>query len=106
MALLLTVAVYAGLSASSPAQVDASALRDPFAAPPVASVSATRSSDLVDPFARPRAAAVARTSIELVDPFALRSPEPDHELRDPFAARRPARVSSSSTPDLYDPFAR
>lgn len=127
MALFLTVALFAGLSASSPALADSNVLlRDPFA-PRVVIEGASQSSPLVDPFSRPRSTAVVRTSTELSDPFVTRRPDyglrdpfdspapaprlavaPSEtpELVDPFEARRPERASSSSTPDLHDPFAR
>jgi hypothetical protein len=128
VALLLTIALYAGLSAQSPAAADAGELRDPFAAraSTVEAIEPT-SPELVDPFTRPRAATIARSTTELSDPFAARradhglrdpfasdSPAPrlasastvGSELADPFAARPSERASSSSSPDLHDPFAR
>jgi hypothetical protein len=127
VALFLTVAFFAGVSASSPALSDSSTLRDPFA-PRVVSETAAQESDLVDPFARPRSATLARTSTELSDPFAARRPDyglrdpfdspapaprlaaatesSSTELADPFEVRRPERAASSGNAELRDPFAR
>jgi hypothetical protein len=105
VALFLTVALLAGLSASSPALADSNGLRDPFAPRVVVSEGATQSGRLVDPFTRPRPLSVARASTELRDPFA--APVRDYGLRDPFESRSPvARLAAASSADseLVDPF--